>query len=125
MRKKSRRTRQKELVGSAVGRIDGFFTADELHERISSEAKIGIATVYRSLKSLNRSGRLHCYVCGGRRIYSRDSNSHCHFVCRECGRTIHFGLRKIDFIRETGVGQPCHFQLDVHGVCSDCLRKRG
>ncbi len=123
MPKKSRKTRQKEQIEAAAEAFGRFFTADELHERISRDGRIGIATVYRSLKSLNRRGKLHCYVCGKRRIYSKDKSSHCHFICRKCGRIAHFEPGKIDFISGMDIGQPCHFQLDVHGVCRACLEK--
>ncbi len=122
MIKKSRRTKQKELIQSEILNFDSFFTADELYEKIKEkDHNIGIATVYRFLKNLRRKKELHSYICNRKMIYSREKNNHCHFICQRCNQIIHFSIDKIDFLKTKINGDVCHFQIDVHGVCEVCL----
>ena len=122
MSKVSRKTKQKEQIKKAAKGFTGFFSAEELYSKVKKKNKtIGIATVYRSLRDLDKSGDVHRYLCGTRRLYSTESGNHCHFICHKCGRTEHFKLNKVDFLKEVNIGQVCHFQIDVHGVCKKCL----
>jgi Fe2+ or Zn2+ uptake regulation protein len=123
MSKKSRQTKQKEQIEMAISCFNGLFTAEDLLDSVRKGNKtIGIATVYRLLKSLDRQGKVHSYLCSRQKLYSRYNENHCHFICHRCGRTEHLELKKLDFIKlDTGLGQACHFQLDIHGVCKKCL----
>jgi len=119
---KSRNTRQKEEISRIAAGFEGFFTSDDILARLRKKGSdISRATVYRYLKSLNRAGIIHRFTCGRRRVYSNKNRNHCHFICHICGKTEHFEVKKIDFIKEGEMGHACHFQLDVHGVCRKCL----
>ena len=123
MAKKSRETKQKELIRSEIYSFSSFFTADDLYEKIKQkDPAIGIATVYRFLKDLRKRKELHSYVCERRMIYSHDENNHCHFICQKCEKTMHFTVDKIDFLKKKIQGDICHFQIDVYGICAECLR---
>jgi Fe2+ or Zn2+ uptake regulation protein len=122
--KKSRKTRQKEIIQAEMGNFTSLFTADELLEKVrKKDGGIGIATVYRFLKDLRNKRELHSYVCDRRMIYSRQKNSHCHFICQKCGHVTHFDVEKVDFFKRKIRGDICHFQIDVHGICDECLNK--
>ena len=108
----------------SLNAADSFFTAEELASKAQKKSRIGIATVYRFLKSRERSGEVHSYLCGRRRLYSVKEDSHCHFTCSKCGHVEHLKLSKIDFIKDAANGKVCHFQLDITGVCENCLRKK-
>jgi Fur family ferric uptake transcriptional regulator len=123
MEKKSRKTRQKELITSELSKFPSFFTADQLYEKIKKkDDSIGIATVYRLLKDIRKKKVLHSYICERKMIYSQDKNNHCHFVCQKCGIVTHFNVEKIDFFRSKIKGDVCHFQIDVYGTCDKCLK---
>ena len=125
MVKKSRKTKQKELMNSEILTFTSFFTADELHGKVKEkDNNIGIATVYRFLKNLRRKKELHSYICNRKMIYSREKNNHCHFICQKCNEITHFSVDKIDFLKTKIKGDICHFQIDVHGVCERCLEKK-
>jgi Fur family transcriptional regulator, ferric uptake regulator len=97
--KKSRKTKQKELIQSEISQLTSFFTAEELYENIKKkDATIGIATVYRFLKELRKRKELHSYICERKMIYSHDENNHCHFICQKCEKITHFTIDKIDFL---------------------------
>ncbi|PNX53800.1 MAG: hypothetical protein BV458_02675 [Thermoplasmata archaeon M9B2D] len=122
--KKSRKTKQKELIQTEIVSLKSFFTADELYENIKKkDATIGIATVYRFLKDLRKRKELHSYVCDRKMIYSHNEDNHCHFICQKCDVVTHFTIDKIDFLKKQINGDICHFQIDVHGICNDCLEK--
>jgi len=123
MGNKSRNTRQKEAIEAIAKNMEGFFTTEDLFLRVKSKERgIGVATVYRSLKRLGTEGAIHSYSCGRRRIYSTEAGNHCHFICSRCGKTDHFSLKNIDFIKNSVRGKACHFQVDVHGICEKCMR---
>ncbi len=119
---KSRNTKQKELLKEKINGINGFFTAEELYSHIKNK-KISLATVYRILKELKEKRELHSYLCGRKTIYSKEENSHSHFICQKCNKIIHFEVENIDFIKKKVKGSICHFQVDVTGTCEECLDK--
>ncbi|MBN1280489.1 MAG: transcriptional repressor [Candidatus Thermoplasmatota archaeon] len=122
MVKRSRKTKQKELIQSEIATFTTLFTADDLYERLrKKDSTIGIATVYRFLKEIRKKKALHSYVCDRKMIYSKEKNNHCHFICQKCDTVAHFNIEKIDFLQSKIHGEICHFQIDVHGICEKCL----
>jgi len=118
---KKRNTAQKELLREKLEKIDTFFSADELLEMVKKEnQKLGIATVYRFLNELKNNNLLYSYRCNRRTVYSKRNRSHCHFVCEKTGKTTHFNIDSLDFLRDKIPGSIKSFQLEVRGVCNDC-----
>jgi len=71
MVKKSRKTKQKELIKAEINAFTSLFTAEELFNKVrKKDADIGIATIYRFLKDLRKERELHSYICDRRMIYS-------------------------------------------------------
>lgn len=120
-----RQTKQKGLINEELSKFSTFFTAEELFDRVrKNNPRIGLATIYRFLKHLSEKKEIHSYSCNRRTIYSKEENSHCHFICQKCGRIIHFEIDSIDFLSKKINGDICHFQIDVNGVCRKCLNKK-
>lgn len=118
----SRKTRQKTIIVQEIAKIGQFFNAEELYKRArKKEAHIGIATVYRVLKDLKNTHKLHAYWCDKRIIYSQEDKSHCHFICEKCNKVSHLPLEKLDFLKKNVQGSICHVQIDVTGICEGCL----
>ncbi|HLG23613.1 MAG TPA: transcriptional repressor [Candidatus Nanoarchaeia archaeon] len=125
MAKKTRNTKQKEIILKQIGEIKSFFTAEDIYGKVSSIDKgLGIATVYRFLKDLKKEEKLHSYSCNRKTIYSIDDKNHSHFICEKCNKTIHLDLQSIDFFKSRIKGEVCHFQLDVYGICEECSKKK-
>jgi len=121
---KKRNTLQKEILEKELTHIDTFFSAEDLYKRVSHAHKnIGIATIYRFLKSLVACGKLYAYECNRRTIYSKNNTSHCHFICEKTGKVIHFNIDSLDFLKDKIPGTIKSFQIEVRGVCKDCSRK--
>lgn len=120
-----RLTKQKHFLHQELKTCTEFFDAEVLHARVvHRNRKIGRATVYRFLKQLEKQGEIHAYMCEKRKIYSISKKNHCHFLCEQCGRTQHLSLKKLDFLQKEVAGKMCHFQLDVAGICAECLKKK-
>ena len=63
MPRKSRNTKQKEIIETVIGQKDEFFTADELFIDVKKiDELIGIATIYRYLKDLRKSEKIFHYM---------------------------------------------------------------
>jgi len=124
MVRKSRKTRQKELIEKLVNKMDVFFSAEDLFKLVKKkDSQIGIATVYRFLNDLKKKNKICTYVCDRRALYSREKNSHCHFICDKTGKIIHFDIDSLNFLKDVKKKIPGtinSFQLEIHGICDDC-----
>lgn len=124
MVKKLRQTRQKEILNEEVKRFNSFFTAEDLFKQvIKKDSKLGIATIYRFLSDLTNKNELYSYICDRRTLYSRQKNSHCHFICEKTGKIIHFDIENLDFLKQIKnkiPGTINSFQLEIKGICNDC-----
>lgn len=125
MVKKSRKTRQKELIEKLVSKIDVFFSAEDLFKLArKKDSQIGIATIYRFLNDLKHKNKICTYICDRRALYSREKNSHCHYVCERTGKIIHFDIDSLDFlkkIKDKIPGTISSFQLEIRGTCQKCV----
>jgi len=121
MGRKSRNTRQKEIIREEILAKKDFFTAEELHRCAQKRDKqIGIATVYRFLRGAKETNDIYAYECEGRTVYSTTKKDHCHFVCKKCGKTVHFNVSSIDFLKKKLDGDVTQFQILVEGFCKNC-----
>lgn len=120
---KTRNTKQKEIIYNEISKFHTFFTAEELYEKVKSVDKtIGLATVYRFLKTLRKNKNIFSYTCNGKLVYSKENKSHCHFVCEETGKVIHFNIDSLDFLKDKIPGSITSFQIEVKGICNKCSK---
>ncbi|MGK0209483.1 MAG: Fur family ferric uptake transcriptional regulator [Patescibacteria group bacterium] len=125
MAKPTRNTRQKEILEKSTSLQKGFFTAQDLLTKAQQkDSKIGIATIYRHLKTQAMTNKLHAYTCKNQTLYSTNQLSHSHFTCEKCKTTKHLKIDNIDFIKNNLEDQICHFQIDLTGTCEKCLKER-
>jgi Fur family ferric uptake transcriptional regulator len=123
-----RTTRQRTAVDELLSRVDGFRSAQELHEMLRREgASVGLTTVYRHVQALADAGEIDVLRQGdGEAVYRRcptDSHHH-HLVCRSCGRSVEVEGPAV----EKWAGQVAHehgfvdieHTVEVFGTCADC-----
>lgn len=115
-----RQTIQKKLILEKIKKFPTFFNAEELYHELKN-SKVSLATIYRFLKNMTDSGKIHSYQCKGKKIYSINQDNHCHFTCKICGKTEHIKIKNLDFIPLKL--KVCHFQLDLCGLCQKCQSK--
>ena len=119
----TRQTKQKDSILKEISKINEFFTAEEFFNQIQKkEVGVSLATVYRVLKQLKKEKKIFSYTCNGRAIYSNVRRSHCHFVCEESGKVIHFDIDSLDFLKDKIPGTISSFQIEVKGKCTNCCK---
>lgn len=125
----ARTTRQRAAVSELLDRLDGFRSAQDIHDLLRRDgATIGLATVYRALQALADNGDVELFRAGsGEATYRRctaTTRRHCHLVCRQCGLAVE--VRDPDIERWTRVVTDTHgftavsAAFDIVGLCDDC-----
>ena len=126
-----RATRQRTAVADVLGRVDGFRSAQELHDLLRHEgASIGLTTVYRHLQALSDAGQVDVLRTDeGEAVYRRcpTESHHHHLVCRDCGRSVEIEGPEVETWAASvatahGFTDVSH-TVEVFGTCGDCARK--
>ncbi|MDQ2908095.1 MAG: transcriptional repressor [Candidatus Eremiobacteraeota bacterium] len=118
-----RNTRQKQAIRDAFVHANRPLSTDEIHlaaQRVS--AGLGLATVYRSIRSLLEDGWLSVVDVPGRNpLYEiAGKGHHHHFSCTECSRVYEFeGCATVDAKLPRGFKTTGH-DLTLFGVCASC-----
>jgi Fur family transcriptional regulator, ferric uptake regulator len=121
-----RTTRQRRAVAEILSRIDDFRSAQDIHELLRrSDAKVGLATVYRALQGLAESGQVDVLNHDGEVLYRRCSSTHHHhLVCRTCGRTVEIEGPAVekwaDRMAERHRFTDVSHSIEIFGMCSRC-----
>ena len=122
--KKSRNTKQKELILKECLKFKDFYTAEEIFKKIKNQTNnIGVATVYRFLKEMKKQNKIFTYTCDRKTIYSNQEKNHCHYICEKTGKITHFNLNNLDFLKEirNKIPGPINsIQIEIKGICEDC-----
>jgi Fur family ferric uptake transcriptional regulator len=118
-------TPQRRSLLDLIADRDGSFTAVDLFQEARRRAPdLGLATVYRTIELLRRTGSVRPLVGDARPAYVRcDPGHHHHLVCLSCGAVEETDLcgapspavlrRRYGFLAEG-------HELDVYGTCADC-----
>jgi Fur family ferric uptake transcriptional regulator len=123
----ARNTRQRRAVGAILDDLDGFASAQEIHDILARRGdKVGLSTVYRNLQSLVEAAEVDSLRGDdGEVLYRRcSSGHHHHLVCRDCGRTVEVEGPTVErwadrVAAEHGFSDVAH-TLEVFGTCSEC-----
>jgi Fur family transcriptional regulator, ferric uptake regulator len=119
-----RPTRQRIAVTEALASFDDFRSAQEIHELLDRRgAKVGLATVYRTLQRLSEAREVDMLRTeDGEAVYRRCSDTHHHhLVCRECGATVEIEGPAVErwttaMAAEHGFADVSH-TLEIFGTC--------
>jgi Fur family ferric uptake transcriptional regulator len=123
-----RTTRQRTAVASALETLDGFASAQALHEVLKARGeKVGLTTVYRHLQALSDAGEVDALrTSEGETVYRRCAGEehHHHLVCRSCGATVEVSGPAVEawasaVAAEHGYTDVSH-TLEVFGTCRSC-----
>jgi Fur family transcriptional regulator, ferric uptake regulator len=122
-----RPTRQRLAVSAALAELDGFHSAQEIHDLLGQRGEtVGLATVYRTLSALAEAGEVDMMRSEeGEAIYRRCSASHHHhLVCRSCGRTVEVEGPTVeqwaDSVAATHGFSDVSHTLELFGTCAEC-----
>lgn len=124
-------TSQRAALAGVLAGTDEFATAQELHEALrAAGARVGLATVYRTLADLVASGDIDTLRSpAGETLYRRcgDAEHHHHLVCRVCGRTVEVTAPAVEHwaksvARTYGFSDIDH-EIELFGVCAACAER--
>lgn len=123
-----RTTRQRTAVADLLSRVDGFRSAQELHELLRKEgASVGLTTVYRHVQALADSGEVDVLRHeDGEAVYRACSSPahHHHLVCRSCGRSVEIEGPAVERwtsrIAQTHGFTDVQHTLEIFGTCQVC-----
>jgi Fur family ferric uptake transcriptional regulator len=118
-------TAQRRAVFELIGRTDGAFTVLELYDHArAASPRLGLATVYRTVELLHRTGSLSALHRDGQTTYVRCApDHHHHLVCVSCGSVQETALcaAPSDALlrRRHGFRATSH-ELEIYGTCAAC-----
>jgi Fur family transcriptional regulator, ferric uptake regulator len=121
----TRVTPQRRVVLEAIESLRDGFTLVELYDRArETEPTLGLATVYRTIELLRRTGSIRPLVTDGRPTYVRcHAGHHHHLVCTTCGAVEETELcaapSAAELRQRHGFRAEAH-QVDIYGTCGRC-----
>ncbi|MFP5220219.1 MAG: Fur family transcriptional regulator [Actinomycetes bacterium] len=123
-----RTTRQRTAVADLLSRVDGFKSAQDLHDLLRHDGEqVGLTTVYRHLQALADAGQVDVLRTDeGENVYRRcpTDEHHHHLVCRTCGRSVDVDGPAVEawasqVADEHGFTEVTH-TVEVFGTCAAC-----
>lgn len=124
-------TRQRELIAQTFFRLTGHLTVEEVwaHAR-AVDARVSVATVYRTMKLLSDSGLARSQNFGGaqaRYEAAMGRQHHDHLICTACQRIVEFENDQIERLQDAvakrhGFAVSSH-KMELYGLCRACARK--
>ncbi len=121
-----RNTRQKQAIREAFERAGRPLSTEEVHgEATRASRGLGMATVYRSIRSLLDDGWLSVVEVPGRSpLYEvAGKGHHHHFSCTACDRVYELeGCASVSAKLPRGFKASGH-ELTFYGTCSACSAK--
>lgn len=122
-----RRTKQRQAILNKILSAEGPLSVSQIHERASEELpRLGIATVYRTIKALREDGEIIAVELPGEEAHyeSAGRGHHHHFRCWSCEQVFDLGVCPVGI--PSGTTLPGGYQVEEHnltlyGRCSSCV----
>jgi len=124
-------TAPRERVAQLVLTSDDHLSVAQIRRALRDRGgAVGLATIYRTLDLLVRSGlvRVHDFGQGFRRYEAMPSQAHHHhLICLRCGTVAEFAHERLErmlpIIADEHGFQPERHRLEIYGVCLECQRR--
>jgi Fur family transcriptional regulator, ferric uptake regulator len=121
----TRLTPQRRALLEVIADAPGSFTVFDLFERARRRSpRLGLATTYRTVELLRRSGSVRALAGEDRATYVRcGPDHHHHLVCLTCGsveETAECPLPSAAEIRRRYGFLPQSHELEIYGTCRSC-----
>lgn len=131
-RKRLKKTSQRALIwGILVDSKGRHPSVEEIRDLLLAKGhRIGVATIYRTLRILLESGLIRQSKLGGMTHYEPivGEPNHLHFICNECGKTVEYPSSKIERLIQSVTSdygfQERYSRYMIFGVCKSCQRKQ-
>ena len=127
-----KKTYQKDLILETFLNTEGHLSVEDIYALVKKkDKKVGVVTVFRTLKSLTACGIAREITLGDgltRFEHSYHHPHHHHIVCTECHRAIEFVCPELERIQDEIIQryhfQPIHHRFQTYGICEDCREHR-
>jgi Fur family ferric uptake transcriptional regulator len=127
-----KKTYQKDLILETFLNTEGHLSVEDIYALVKKrDQKVGVVTVFRTLKSLTACGIAREITLGDgltRFEHSYHHPHHHHIVCTECHRAIEFVCPELERIQNEIIQryhfQPIHHRFQTYGICEDCREHR-
>jgi Fur family transcriptional regulator, ferric uptake regulator len=127
-----KKTYQKDLILETFLNTEGHLSVEDIYALVKKrDRKVGIVTVFRTLKSLTACGIAREITLGDgltRFEHSYHHPQHHHIICTECHKAIEFVCPELESIQNEIIEKyhfkPLHHRFQTYGVCEDCLEHR-
>ena len=123
-------TRQRALIVDTFFGAGGHVSVEDVWSRVRKlDARVSVATVYRTMKLLAESGLAHARNFGdGQTRYEAavGREHHDHLICTNCQKIIEFENDRIEAMQDMvakrhGFKVTSH-KMELYGLCRDCQR---
>jgi len=128
--KKLKKTSQRALIWGVLLEAKGHPSVEEIRDIVLQNGhRIGLATIYRTLKILLASGLIRQSKLGGMTRYEPviKQPNHLHFICNLCGSNVEFPSRRIETLIQRVTDEhgfeERYSRYAIVGICKSCLRK--
>jgi Fur family ferric uptake transcriptional regulator len=127
-----KKTYQKDLILETFLNTEGHLSVEDIYALVKKrDRKVGVVTVFRTLKSLTACGIAREITLGDgltRFEHSYHHPQHHHIVCTECHKAIEFVCPELERIQGEIIQryrfQPIHHRFQTYGICEDCKEQR-
>ncbi len=127
-----KKTYQKDLILETFLNTEGHLCVEDIYALVKKrDKKVGVVTVFRTLKSLTACGIAREITLGDgltRFEHSYHHPHHHHIVCTECHRAIEFVCPELERIQNDIIQKyhfhPIHHRFQTYGICEDCRDHR-
>jgi Fur family ferric uptake transcriptional regulator len=126
-------TRQRALIIDTFFDAHGHLSVEEVWAQVrGKDARVSVATVYRTMKLLSESGLAHARNFGdGQTRYEPavGRHHHDHLICTRCGTIVEFENDRIEQMQDAvakkhGFKVTSH-KMELYGLCKNCQRELG
>ncbi len=123
-------TRQRTLIIDTFFDMNGHLSVEEVWAKVrQDDARVSVATVYRTMKLLSESGLAHSRNFGdGQTRYEPaiGREHHDHLICTGCGTIIEFENDQIERMQDAvakrhGFKVSSH-KMELYGLCKSCQK---
>jgi Fur family ferric uptake transcriptional regulator len=124
-------TRQRSLIVDTFFEAGGHVTVEDLWSRVrQADARVSVATVYRTMKLLAECGLAAARNFGdGQTRYepAAGRHHHDHLICTRCGTIVEFENDRIEQLQDLvakkhGFRVTSH-KMELYGLCRECQRE--
>ncbi len=127
-----KKTHQKDLILETFLANEGHMSVEDVYALVKrKDKKVGIVTVFRTLKSLTACGIAKEITLGDgltRFEHCYRHPVHHHIICTTCHNVIEFVSPELEKVQEAIVDrykfQQVNQRIQIYGVCEDCREER-